>query len=225
VLPFELACGASFAHLYPYGGTRHSAFLIIPAVAGVSIAIVWLTNQRWTGAIAVTLLVIAICVIFAQPHQPYMTRHDQSRSQMMAAMDLLRQKDSPRLIFTDYQSDLLLGHYLCQQKPISFEASSPDQEIFSCNGYRIVSAGYRVANIFSADTFVRQWKFEVANCDLKPGTAVWIFQAGWGVSLPEDLREYSPEFRDLRFESFGNNIKIFKMTVEPAPGNEPTINR
>ena len=53
---------------------------------------------------------------------------------------------------------------------------------------------------------------------LKPGTTVWIFQAGWGVDLSEDLQRQFAEFRDLRIESFGNNIKIFKLTVgQPMP--------
>jgi hypothetical protein len=41
---------------------------------------------------------------------------------------------------------------------------------------------------------------------------------GWGIFLPEDLRKHFAEFRDLHFDSFGNNIKIFKMTVgQPMP--------
>jgi hypothetical protein len=57
---------------------------------------------------------------------------------------------------------------------------------------------------------------------LKPGDTVWIFQAGWGVALPEDLQKNFAEFRNLHFESFGNNIKIFKMTVgQPMPAALP----
>jgi hypothetical protein len=55
--------------------------------------------------------------------------------------------------------------------------------------------------------------------NLKPGDTVWIFQTGWEVGLPEDLQRHFAEFHDLRFESFGKNIKIFKMTVgQPMPG-------
>jgi len=34
----------------------------------------------------------------------------------------------------------------------------------------------------------------------------------------QDLQKYFTEFRDLQFESFGRNIKIFKVTVgRPMP--------
>jgi hypothetical protein len=53
---------------------------------------------------------------------------------------------------------------------------------------------------------------------LNPGGAVWVVQSGWGVGLPEDLRRHFAEFHDLRFDSFGDNIKIFKLTVgQPMP--------
>jgi hypothetical protein len=48
---------------------------------------------------------------------------------------------------------------------------------------------------------------------LKPGDTVLVFQAGWESDLPEDLRTHVAEFHDLQLQSFGNNIKIFKMTV------------
>jgi hypothetical protein len=58
--------------------------------------------------------------------------------------------------------------------------------------------------------------------NLKPGDPVWVVQAGWGVDLPEDLRKHYAEFHDLRFESFGKNIKIFKMMVgQPMPAITP----
>ncbi len=39
LLPFVINAAAALVDLYPYGGTRHSAFLIPFAVAGVSLAI------------------------------------------------------------------------------------------------------------------------------------------------------------------------------------------
>ena len=51
LLPFVVACGASLAHVYPYGGTRHIAFLMIPGVAGVGIAVDQLMDQRWFRAV------------------------------------------------------------------------------------------------------------------------------------------------------------------------------
>jgi hypothetical protein len=223
LLPFAIASAASLAHVYPYGGTRHAAFLIIPAVAGVSLAIARLASRGWVRGLTITALIILTCIAFGKPRQPRMERADQSRTNMAAAMDFVRQNMDPSdIIFTDYQADLILGHYLCQQRPISIEAAPANFEQFSCAGHRIVSTDYKTDWMFWANNFPKDWQLFLRAYALKPGDTVWIFQTGWGVNLPEDLRKHYAEFKDLRFESFGNNIKIFKMTVgQPMPAAAP----
>ena len=219
LLPFAIAGIAGLAHVYPYGGTRHIAFLIIPAVAGVSVALARLAAGRWYRGLTIAALVIVACVAFGKPRQPRMNRADQSRKHMAEAMDFLRTHVDPsNLIFTDYQSDLILGHYLCRERPIAFDPAPADYEQFSCEGYRVASTDYKTAWMLWGDNFPREWQRVVQSYSLKPGDTVWIVQMGWGIYLPEDLRKHFAEFHDLHFESFGNNIKIFKMTVgQPMP--------
>jgi len=219
LLPFAIAGGVSLAHVYPYGGTRHVAFLIIPAVAGVSVAMACLAAGRWERGLAIAAFVLAVCIAFGKTRPPRMDRADQNRANMATAMEFVRQRIDPsEIIFTDYQTDLILGHDLCQQRPISFEAAPPGFEQFSCAGRRVVSADYKMAWMFWADNFPEDWRRFVQAYNLKPGDTVWIFQSGWGVKLPEDLRKHYAEFHDLHFDSFGANIKIFKMTVgQPMP--------
>jgi putative effector of murein hydrolase LrgA (UPF0299 family) len=214
LLPFAIAGIASLAHVYPYGGTRHIAFLIIPAIAGVSVALACLASGGWRRGLSIAALVIVVCVAFGKPRQPRMNRSDQSRKNMAQAMDFVRtQIDPSALIFTDYQSDLILGHYLCRQRPISFDPAPAHYEQFSCEGYRVASTDYKTAWMLWGDNFPREWQRVVQSYGLKPGDTVWIVQMGWGIFLPEDLHKHFAEFRDLPFESFGKNIKIFKMTV------------
>jgi hypothetical protein len=216
VLLFAVACSASLAHVYPYGGTRHTAYLIIPAVAGVSFAVGRLTGGRWTQGVALGLLILIICIVFGQQHQPYMARSDQTRREMNSAMAFLRQNVAPGgLIFTDFESSLILGHYLCEQKPVAVQASTSQFETFSCGGYRVVTANRRTATYFFPEIFFNLWKPLLETYTVKVGDPVWIFQAGWGVNLPEQLRGQSAAFRDLPFRAFGNNIKIFKLTAGP----------
>jgi hypothetical protein len=219
LLPLAIAGGASLAHLYPYGGTRHVAFLIIPAVTGVSVAITRLAAHRWDRGLIIAALIIVTCIVFGKPRQPRMERADQSRKHMADALDFIRANMKPSdLIFTDYQGDLTLGHYLCQQRPISLEVTPADFEQFSCAGHQVVASDFRAAWMFWAGNFPKEWQRFVQSHNLKPGDTVWILQAGWGVDLPADLQKHFPEFRALRFESFGKNIKIFKLTVgQPMP--------
>jgi len=212
VFLFALACGASFAHVYPYGGTRHTAYLIIPAVAGVSLATARLAAGRWARGLALALLIVVTCAVFGKQHQPYMTRADQSRAHMTDAIAFLREKvASGGLIFTDFESSMILGHYLCEQKTISVEVSNLQFETFSCGGYRVVSANRRTATNFTPGVFLGLGKSLIETYGLKPGEPVWIFQAGWGADLPERLRNEDATLRDLLFHAFGNNIRIFSM--------------
>jgi len=214
VLPFAIACGFSLAHLYPYGGAREVAFLIIPAVAGVSVALARLAAGRWARGIAFAVFILALCLIFGKPRPPRMDRADQSRKQMAAAMEFVRQNIPPSsVIFVDYQTNLILGNYLCRQQPIALDDSIPGFESFSCGGYRIISANYKTAWMFSSENFVSEWKWLVRAYGLQPGEKVWNFQCGWGIKLAGELRGQFAEFRDLPVTSFGENIQIFPLTV------------
>jgi hypothetical protein len=227
LLPFAIAGGASLAHVYPYGGTRQIAFLMIPGMTGVSVAIALLaagaTGKRWGRGLTIAALVLLAGIAFGKRRQPKMERADQSRAHMTDAIDFVRENSKPSdLIFTDYQSDLILGHYLCQQRPISLELTPADFEQFSCGGHQVVATDYKSEWMFSSENFPKAWHRLVETYNPKPGDTVWIFQAGWGVDLPEDLRRHFAEFHGLRFDRFGNNIKIFRMTVgQPMPAAAP----
>ncbi|MFY9951583.1 MAG: glycosyltransferase family 39 protein [Candidatus Sulfotelmatobacter sp.] len=218
LLPFAVAAVAALAHVYPYGGTRHIAFLIIPGVAGVSVAIARLAADSWKRGLAAAALIVVACIAFGKTRPPSMDRADQSRTHMTAAIDFIKQNVKPNeLIFTDYQTDLILGHYLCQQEPISFEAAPATFEQFSCGGYHVVSQDYKGWQ-FWAPNFSEEWQRLMKDFNLQPGDVVWIVQAGWGTHLPQDLQRQFAEFRNLHFKSFGNNILIFKLTVgQPMP--------
>jgi hypothetical protein len=132
---------------------------------------------------------------------------------MTDAIEFVRQNISPAdLIFVDYQSDLIFGHYLCQQQPISFESAPASFEQFSCDGHQVISRGYEDWR-FSANNFPEEWQRFVQAYRIKAGGTIWIFQTGWEVDLPQDLRLHFAEFHDLHFESFGKNIFIFKLIV------------
>jgi hypothetical protein len=216
VFSFAIAAGASLGHVYPYGGTRHVAFLMIPGIAGVSVAMAGMSHRKIARAGGIAILIVVVCVLFGKPRRPYMTRADQSSANMRAAIEFLRRNVAPpSLIFTDYESDLILGHYLCDRRPISFAISNAEFEEFTC-GQRVVSAGYKAGTNFTAENFVGLWDRLVEKYRLQPGETVWVFQAGWNADLPEQLRDRLTEFRGLQFERFGENIKVFEVKVTPG---------
>ena len=183
-----------------------------------------LGRGSWTRGPGITLCIVVTCIAFGKTRPPRMDRTDQSREHMAQAIQFIQQNVTPpELILTAYQSDLILGHYLCQQQPISFEAAQPGFEQFSCGDHRIISSNYKDW-VFSADNFPREWQRFLQAYKPTPGETVWVVQAGWGIGLPEDLRAHYAQLRNLQFESLGKNIKIFKLTVgQPMPLSSTTL--
>jgi hypothetical protein len=214
VLPFVLTCAAAIAGKYPYGGTRHSAFLIPFAIVGVSVA---LATQRLARAVGIGLIIAATSAVFGSPHRPYMTRQDQSLDNMSLAMTFLRQNaPANSVILVDYQTSLLLGYYLCDRQPISFDRSIPGFLVFRCGGYRVLSTGPEMP-IFTAESFLHgnAWSAMPDGLGMKMGEPFWVVQAGWDIDLARQLRNTSPRFRDLNAEAFGRNIQMFHAMLEP----------
>lgn len=212
LLPFLINCVAAILDLYPYGGTRHSAFLLPFAIAGVSYVIAKLARQRLAYALGATLLTIAVCQGLGRPHRPYMLREDQRRTNMTQAIDAIRQQVQPGdTVFVDFQTSFLLRFYFCPEVDDG-EFSPSGFRAFSCGGKRVIATSSDT-NVLTPDTFPRRWSEMVRAYDLKRGQTVWIFQAGWDIGLASGLRERTPEFHDLEYESFGRNISLFKLST------------
>lgn len=218
VMPFAINAVTAIVDLYPYGGTRHSAFLVPFAVAGVSLAIVKLTRQGLV-AVGVAILLVAVCQAVGSPHRPYIHREDQHRSNMTQAMDAIRQNVSADdVIFVDFQTSFLLRFYLCPEVGPSDSPASEFRTYF-CGGHRVISTNSET-NLLTANPFLRRWNEMADAYGLKTGQTVWVFQAGWDIDLARELQEKVPEFRALKTQSFGRNITLFRLTVgagEPRP--------
>jgi Dolichyl-phosphate-mannose-protein mannosyltransferase len=223
-LPFAVTCAAAVAGKYPYGGTRHSAWLIPFAIAGVSLAVVRLFARRPLRAISFGVLIVALCHAFPGHRQPYMVRADQRRARMDQAVKFIRaQIPLSEPIFSDFQSSLLLGHYLCGQTVISYDRSVAGFRGANCHGLRLIATTADTF-VFTLPTFMRKWKELVENFGLKPGEKVWIIEEGWNMDMPDELKSL-PEFRDLDVRSFGHNIAMFPLTVgRPLPKPEGRLN-
>jgi hypothetical protein len=217
VLPFVITCMAAIVDLYPYGGTRHSAFLAPFAVAGVSYAIAKFSHQKIGYTAAGAVVVVLVCQLFGAPHRPYMRREDQNRTNMVQAIGAIRSQVLPsEIIFVDFQTNFLLRFYLCPEAgPAAsagmISAASAFKE-YSCGGYRVIETSSET-NVLTADIFGSRWKQMVSAYDLKPSQTVWIFQAGWDSNLARQLPGRLPEFHDLKPQSFGGNVSLFKWTV------------
>jgi hypothetical protein len=224
LLPFVLNCAVAIMKVYPYGGTRHCVFLVIFGLAGVSFILARWVRQQTGRGVGVAILVVSVCNLFGAPHRPYMQRRDQNRQQMNEAMNAVRREVPHNVpLFVDYETSLLLNHYLCPQRPMAFDSSITNLQAFDCAGYYVISADPHTWR-FDAQTFLSTWNELVRTYNLKPGDRVWVIQEGWDIKLAADLQNQFRELRSLHSESFGKNITMFELTAgQTMPGTaEPS---
>jgi len=214
-LPFAMNCGAALLDLYPYGGTRHSIFLAIFAIAGISVTLDRLVGRYLGAGPALAALIVTLCNLFPSHRLPYIARADQMKSHMQQAMAFVRERIPPDdLLLADNQTSLLLGHYLCQPQPFFINEWTPGLKSLRCGGYRIAATDGRVFT-FTAGNFFPGWEQVVRTYGLKAGDAVWVLQGGWlwEGSLARELQVRYPEFENLKVYSFGRNITLFQLRV------------
>jgi 4-amino-4-deoxy-L-arabinose transferase-like glycosyltransferase len=214
-LPFMINCALAIGGHFPYGGTRHTIFLEMFALAGVAFFILSVTRARAVVAITIAAIVVIICYVFGFHHQPYMARTDQSRARMNEAMGFVRH-DVPRLdlIFVDHQASLMLAHYLCDTKPK--KVTTTEFDFFDCAGHHIIALA-EVPRLwaFTPESFGGEWDDLVRTQQLKPGANVWVVQAGWGASIALDLPQVRPDLIPEQLRSFGRNISLFRLSPRP----------
>ena len=100
--------------------------MLIPfALAGVSIAFAQLLKHRFSLAIAAALLISLVCHLSTAKELPYVAPDAQRSAHMQAAMAFIHQIPAGEPIFADVQTNLLLGHYLCNQHPVISDRSIP----------------------------------------------------------------------------------------------------
>jgi hypothetical protein len=208
VAPFALNCIAALARAYPYGGTRHSAFLLPFAIAGVSVAVGWLCRNRLTVSIVVAVCAVILCGLLPAKQFAEAPPGVQKIEHMRDAMSFLQQMPQDEPIFTDVQSSLLLGYYLCDHSPLVTDQSRSGFLSYECGGHRIISA--RQQYIFTAGSFRNDWREMLLAYKLRAGTKVWIAQMGLQTTLEgkfETLGMHSA------LQNFGSEISFFALTV------------
>jgi len=221
--PFAFNCAAALVRAYPYGGTRHSAFLLPFALAGVGVALAHFLRNRASLGMILALVIALVCNLFPTHRLPYMSPQDQRRGNMQAALGFMHQEIAPgEIIFADYQTSLMLDHYLCDQRPVAPDHSVPGFISYECGGHRVIATDWNTV-VFTARSFYDQWQLLVKKYSLSPGTRVWVAHMGWSTYLAMELEKF-PEFH-LAPHFFGDRIQIFDLTVGqsmPDPKLLPT---
>ncbi len=214
LFPFITVWGASIAGIYPYVGSRHTAFLAPFAVAAASYLLATAShNKIWAGLLlAVSLMTLSN--LGKKSVEPNVSDGDNNPAVMTSAVSYMKQSiPQGDIILVDYQSSLPMTYYFCGPKQIiPIETFQGDYFEFSCNGYSVISL--HIWKLIP-EGFRPQFEKMARSHNLKPGTRVWIYQTGWGVDLGTELANHAADFRCLAPKRFGGGVTITPFIVGP----------
>jgi len=213
LLPFIAVWGAAIAGIYPYVGSRHTVFLAPFVIAAASFLLAAVCGQKLWAGLLIAALLAGASNASGKTFEEGITKENQSRTLMSSAVNHMQQA-IPRgdIILVDYQSSLPLAYYLCGPRNIPADMFHGDLAKFSCNGYSIVTL--HIWKLI-AGNFSPQFEQTAHTYGLKSGDRVWVFQAGWGDTVGNELPGQFAKFRCLNPKSFGRNITVIPFVVGP----------
>jgi 4-amino-4-deoxy-L-arabinose transferase-like glycosyltransferase len=211
-LPFVVNCGVALAGLYPYGGTRHNAFLALFGLSGAAIGLAaWKPGKTWIRPLVI-FICLALCNLFPAP-PPQIKAKNHGRILMKEAADSLRQSaPAGSVLFADYQSGLLLGYYVCGHGVVQ---TFPPLQSFTrseCGPYTVITARPQEWKFYASD-LPDQLASAAQNYGLAPGTKLWLFDAGWITDSAPALRKQSGQLGCSAPQTFAENIFLCQITI------------
>ncbi|HYM79692.1 MAG TPA: glycosyltransferase family 39 protein [Candidatus Dormibacteraeota bacterium] len=215
LLPFVLNWLAAAEGLYPYGRMRQCMFLVIFGLAGVSICLARIANQRTFVAATWALGIVLLAHVFGTlQDRDAIPLADQRHEHMDQMLQFIRSNVGPNeVIFTDQATSFQLRHYLCDQKPVAIDTSHGLEE-FRCEGFHVGFTGPNFGaldpdNLHRLRRDLDHWS--------SPSDHVWVVQGGWASGLGETLQGL-PAFAQLDVHTFGKYLEIFRFpTRVPRP--------
>jgi hypothetical protein len=211
-LAFAANCGAALAGLYPYGGTRHAASLLLFVGSGASIGLAWVARaRRWVTALGIGIALV-VCHVFPAPPPPIRPRNH-ARPLMKAAVDSFRQSAPPgSVVVADYQSGLLFAYYVCGHGMAQMVSPLLAFAKTDCGPYTVITTGPEEWK-FSADDFPGQLADIARTYNLALGSRLWMFHAGWIADSAPALRRQLQQLGCSTPQSFGENILLCEFAV------------
>ncbi len=185
VLPFLFGAAAGLIGLYPFGGTRHSAYLLPFAAAAIGVAVsAFSAWRRWL----VLLLFVALVTLFRGT--PVWSAPPQSLSTMNVAMDQLRRVvPAGSLLFTDFRTGAVLSYYLA---PHELNTEIPGLDHFwerDAGSYCLVRSPLWTPDPKSfgdeVERLIRVYR-------PPPGQRFWVIRSGWEYDVASALSRRFP---------------------------------
>jgi len=139
LFPILVTAGAAFMSLYPYGGSRHDAFLALFLAAGVAPAISFAARGRILALTAAAVFLVYAWRSAAEQHilddVPAVSKMEQMRN----ALDYLGSRSpQPRVLVVDQLGSATLNYYVCHSQIADWRRLPDKMHTYRCADYRIL---------------------------------------------------------------------------------------
>jgi hypothetical protein len=170
--PFPVAFAVALLRVFPFGGSRHQAYLLPFLAAGVAAAFAGLPRDR---AAILLLGAAAIAPVWLVRTVPDNDPHFVPARDMTAAVDYIRHTvPAGTPLFTDDQSRSVFRYYLAQDET---HPGRPDKAEW-VGGYRLMALSKHVWS-FQGDTALAQAQEAARSAGVPGGDPLWIVSTSW----------------------------------------------
>jgi 4-amino-4-deoxy-L-arabinose transferase-like glycosyltransferase len=219
--PFLITLALAGAGIYPFGGTRHDAFLIVFAIPAIAIGLDRLPRQGSKTTLVKGLLLasaLLICNFFPSPSGPYIRPHNQRRELMLQAISAVRSLPPDSILLTDAQGSTVLNYYLCEDgMDLPF---MPEKHLLGlrCGNYYVVTS-MAAQTGFDRDRF--PGLLSSAWQENPKATTIYLFQSGW---IDDKEEDWLTKLRGLggNPHNFGPNILLCPFPPQRNDAQRPT---
>jgi hypothetical protein len=209
VLPFCVSCLSAIFRLFPYGDTRHTAFLGISIATVLGIAIARLARNRVLPISIVALPMIFIWNTLAPDASLTIPRYRRHLSAMHEAVQFLGTSVPPgSIIVTDVGTDLMLGYYLGCPDYVYDRTVEPYRMRQCARLHFVIAPTFEFGGIADLRNAVAH-----ARAKYHLEQPVWVAAGGFSNRVANPVSEVRP---------FGQTMAIFKDSDLPAA---PAVSR
>lgn len=176
LLPFVVGCAGALLRLYPYGGSRHVAYLAPFALGGIALGVAWLSGKAVWPGIAATVALLIVSTASADPTE-YMPAADQASARMAQAVKYVRAAvPANGVVVVDYNTSLVMRYYLCSGRGNAIRNFEDRISQFPCGKYEMArTRGYDWS--FTSENLGPLLSEMEKQFGWKPGERLWLVQA------------------------------------------------
>jgi hypothetical protein len=139
VLPVMATCAAAILGLYPFGGSRHDAFLIAFVAVPVAVAISFVAGRKVIVVLLAAMILAPYWQSIGQMNYLEVELKFRKLEQMSSALHYLAEiTPRPKVLLVDEEGAELVKYYVCHAKMEEVGGPTPDLRIYSCGDYKVL---------------------------------------------------------------------------------------